>query len=113
MAEEWYYASGGQQHGPVSIVGLRELAQGGDLQPSDLVWTAGMSDWTPAGATRGLFPKPVQVAPAEVSEVVSPAPKSGLEPAAVDRLRGRNFDRSTRTAAPFNTGAKVGVAVVV
>jgi hypothetical protein len=113
MAEEWYYANGGQQHGPVSIVALRELAHGGALQASDLVWTAGMSDWTTAGVTRGLFPKAVQVAPPEPPQVPSPEAKPALERTVADRYRERSFDRSATVAKPFNTSAKVAVAVVV
>jgi len=56
MADEWFYTNDGQQMGPVSIAGLRELAARGGLQPSDLVWTEGMSTWAPAGDSRGLFP---------------------------------------------------------
>ena len=45
MAEQWYYAKGGQQHGPINAEGLKQLAATGRLQPSDLVWREGMPAW--------------------------------------------------------------------
>ena len=45
MAEQWYYAKGGQQLGPVNAEGLKQLAAAGQLQPSDLVWREGMAAW--------------------------------------------------------------------
>jgi GYF domain 2 len=56
VADQWYYTCDGQQWGPVSTVSLREMAAHGILQPTDLVWTAGMSQWAPASVTRGVFP---------------------------------------------------------
>jgi hypothetical protein len=56
---EWYYARGGQQNGPVSFETLVELARRGELDPlKDLVWTARMKDWTPAGQVREIFASP-------------------------------------------------------
>lgn len=52
----WYYASGGQQQGPVKTVELQRLAAAGQLLPSDLVWTDSMANWAPASAVNGLFP---------------------------------------------------------
>lgn len=53
---EWYYARGGQQSGPVTWEQLGEIARTGGLDPAkDLVWTASLKDWTPAGQVAGLF----------------------------------------------------------
>ncbi len=53
---EWFYARGGQQHGPVTFEQLVELARNGGLDATgDSVWTASMQDWTPAGQVPGLF----------------------------------------------------------
>jgi hypothetical protein len=53
----WYYASGGQQQGPVSDEQLQRMAQDGSLRREDLVWREGMADWQPAGDVAGLaFP---------------------------------------------------------
>ena len=45
MTDQWYYAKGGQQHGPINVEGLKQLAATGQLQPSDLVWREGMAAW--------------------------------------------------------------------
>ena len=57
MATEWYYSSNNQQKGPVTAKVLKELADAGLLEPSDLVWKEGMSEWQPASQVRGLFPQ--------------------------------------------------------
>lgn len=41
--------------GPVSVIELKQLAGAGEIQPHDLVWSEGMTDWTPASNVRGLF----------------------------------------------------------
>jgi hypothetical protein len=67
---EWFYARGGQQSGPVTWEQLAELARSGALDPvKDLVWTSTMKDWVPAGEVKGLF-----TAPAPESPAVSLAP---------------------------------------
>ena len=55
MSQEWYYAKGERRHGPISSKQLRGLAESGELQPNDLVWTEGMTDWRPAHAVKGLM----------------------------------------------------------
>ena len=55
MATDWYYSRGGQQHGPVSVSELKQLAASGKLLPSDLVWKDGMDEWAPASKVKGLF----------------------------------------------------------
>ncbi len=53
---EWYYARSGKQNGPISREALVELARNGGLDPlNDLVWTASMKDWQPAGQVPGIF----------------------------------------------------------
>lgn len=47
--EQWYYAKGGQQQGPVSLEELRRLIGEGAINPAtDLVWNPSMTDWCPA-----------------------------------------------------------------
>ena len=54
---EWYYAKGGQQQGPVSREQLLELIRDGGLDAEkDLVWNSSMSDWKPASQVTGLVP---------------------------------------------------------
>jgi len=73
MSQEWYYAKGEQKHGPVTSAQLRDLADSGELNPTDHVWSEGMSNWRPAGAVKGLFVSPQSGPPplpskSEVSE---------------------------------------------
>ena len=51
----WYYARNDQQFGPVSAAELKQLADGGNLAPDDLLWREGMDAWTTAINLRGLF----------------------------------------------------------
>ena len=66
---EWFYGKDNKQHGPVSAVQLKELAEKGALRPTDLVWREGMSDWMPASRVKGLFEPaveaPIVTAPSE------------------------------------------------
>lgn len=55
---QWYYAKNNQQQGPVSEEQLKQLVASGELQPSDLVWTEGMSQWAEARGMEWLFPAP-------------------------------------------------------
>ena len=118
MAEEWFYTNDGQQMGPVSIASLRELANKGGLQPSDLVWTEGMSTWMPANATRGLFPspRPGAVAAPHVPEVKPSAPPRVVDDRPMIRLHERRFDRRPMPVG-MSTGTKIliglGIAGVV
>jgi GYF domain 2 len=78
---DWYYAQGGQQVGPVSFEKIAELARNGGLDPvKDLVWNSTMKDWLPAGQVEGLFGQanPVTSAVVPVSDPSNPyaAPNS-------------------------------------
>ncbi len=51
---EWYYASNGQQQGPVSQEQLIELFKKGEVKTSDLVWNESMTDWVAFGNVPAL-----------------------------------------------------------
>jgi hypothetical protein len=70
---EWYYARGQQQSGPVSSVELKRLALAGELQPEDLVWREGLTEWAPARSVRGLFEEPAPPAVLPPEPVLQPA----------------------------------------
>ncbi len=55
---EWYFAKGGQQSGPVTFEQLVELAGKGELGPNDLLWNSTMKDWAPANQVPGIFDAP-------------------------------------------------------
>jgi hypothetical protein len=56
-AVRWFIAREGQKVGPFSPSELRQLAVHGLLQPSEMVWTEGMSKWVEAGSIPALFPR--------------------------------------------------------
>ena len=76
---EWYYASGAKQAGPVTLETLIDLAKSGGLDPvRDLVWTATMKDWLPAGQVPGIF-RPITTPSAPVVDPGNPyAPPVGF-----------------------------------
>jgi hypothetical protein len=54
---EWHYTINGQPAAvPVNPTQLKQLAESGQLKPTDLVWQDGMLEWAPAGSIKGLFP---------------------------------------------------------
>ena len=55
MSQQWYYTHAGQRLGPVSSKELRLMADNLKLDPSDLVWKEGFSEWIPAHRIKGLF----------------------------------------------------------
>lgn len=64
MSDHWYYARGGQQFGPYTPVQLRQLADAGQLLPSDQLWSEGMGVWIEASKASLLFaPQPGAPAP--------------------------------------------------
>jgi hypothetical protein len=48
----WYYATGGQQFGPITDAELEQLVRGGTITAETLVWREGMTDWQPYARTR-------------------------------------------------------------
>lgn len=72
---EWYFSRNNQQEGPVTLEALAEMARSGALQPAHLVWSAGMTEWQPAGRVPGIFPaappaaaQPAYAAPAAYTQ---------------------------------------------
>ncbi len=46
---QWYCSVNGQRFGPVSEDVMEGWVAQGRVKPTDLVWSEGMPDWTPAG----------------------------------------------------------------
>src|SRR5438309_9100797 len=65
---QWFYARGDQQVGPILGQELRQLAVSGELLPDDLVWRDGMQQWAPAAKIKGLFAGSGDTAMAEALE---------------------------------------------
>jgi len=58
MATQWFYARDTTQHGPVDEAFLFQLAERGELGPSDLLWRPGLDSWIRADILPGLFAPP-------------------------------------------------------
>lgn len=56
MIDQWYYASGGQQVGPVPAEVVRQMVAAGQLYGTDMVWRDGMVAWVPLSAVPELLP---------------------------------------------------------
>jgi uncharacterized protein (TIGR00266 family) len=54
MAQQWYLAIGGQKVGPLSEDDAVRRIRGGEIDAGTLVFTSGMSNWTPLGAVPAL-----------------------------------------------------------
>ncbi len=85
-AEDWYFARNGQQHGPVKLDQLRQLAAAGQLGPKDLVWTAKLGNWAEAGTIKGLCPE-LPVAPLLPPPVSTTAKVHFIVPPSGDAIR--------------------------
>ena len=48
----WYYATGGQQVGPITDAELEQLVRAGTITADTLVWREGMTDWQPYARTQ-------------------------------------------------------------
>jgi hypothetical protein len=71
MSEEWYYASGGAQQGPVTIDDLKARHAAGQIQADALIWKEGMDNWKPWNQVAELASAPEIVTE---GAPVSPAP---------------------------------------
>lgn len=73
---DWYYSEQGQQKGPVSESELQSLVSNGTVQPSDLIWREGMTDWLPVGQVPEISGSAPAAAPpaAPVSPAAPAAP---------------------------------------
>jgi hypothetical protein len=82
-SNEWYLAREGQQFGPITEAELAEFIKRGHLQPNDLLWREGFSEWRPAMV---VFPAAGQGTPRPTpADITHAAP----EPAAPARNAGR------------------------
>ena len=96
-SDQWYYTQdGGQRKGPVLFSTLQQLAQAGQLRPTDMVWTGVMSGWTPASAVIGLFLPPGNV----VDDDAVPLGGEGREL--------KDDDTAIRKAVPPRTDGQAG-----
>jgi hypothetical protein len=57
VADQWYIAREGQKVGPFTLSQIMQLAELGLLQPSEMLWTDGLSRWVEASSFPALFPR--------------------------------------------------------
>lgn len=105
--DQWFYAKGNRQFGPVGTAELRQLLEQGELAPTELVWQKGMKSWTPASAVPALCEglsisvpptEPPRTAPPVAAPAAVPGPvKAEEEP----RPAGRSVQTFERSAAAF------------
>jgi formylglycine-generating enzyme required for sulfatase activity len=55
MSNQWYVARSNKKQGPFTDAKLKELAEQGQLQPTDMILQQGMIKWIPAGSVKELF----------------------------------------------------------
>jgi hypothetical protein len=66
----WYFLRGEDKIGPLALSQMTAAMKVGDLNPSDLVWTAGMDSWETAGsiAWLSISPTPLPLPPNDPSK---------------------------------------------
>src|SRR5688572_9570304 len=76
MDDQWYFAVGGKNRGPVSQNTLRKLLAEGRLSNDDLVWHQGMDAWAPAESVLSSLGKRKRGAKPDLEEVILPRRES-------------------------------------
>jgi hypothetical protein len=116
MGIEWFYVRDGQQRGPVPISQLKQLATGGQLRPTDLVWRDGMPEKVPAQSVKGLFascvPAAVAQAPRAPSTSARPAAPTPRQPLAAAPAAAPQITPGSSSRHLLVTATCVGIAVV-
>ena len=77
---QWYLARDGQQYGPLTDPELAKFVELGHLQPTDLLWREGFSDWQPALA---VFPPQPAAAASRAAGELAQARPGGSTPALI------------------------------
>lgn len=72
QAVTYHVAQNGQQSGPFTVEQIHQGIAAGQMQATDLVWTAGMAQWAPANTVPGLIPAAPPPLPQQ-----PPAPPAG------------------------------------
>ncbi len=99
---DWYYAAGQQQQGPVSKEELQRLLSSGQLSPQSLVWNSTLPDWQPAEKIPGLVPAGGTLGGFAVSSPGLPSPSASQWSAP---QVGPAMDSSNPYASPYQTSS--------
>jgi hypothetical protein len=81
MPARWYFDCDGRQGGPVTVAELKQMADVGQLRPTDKVRKEDMDHWVKARSVRGLFtpvvPPPMGLDDAPLATPAEPASDDG------------------------------------
>ncbi len=55
MSSQWYYTKNGEKCGPITDLQLKQLAESGEIKPTDMLWKEGMAEWKSANLFKALF----------------------------------------------------------
>jgi uncharacterized RDD family membrane protein YckC len=69
---QWYYAFQQQRQGPISDAEFHRLVNEGVIQPSTLVWRAGMANWQPYETIAPTLIPPIPTLPEAAGSVPAP-----------------------------------------
>jgi hypothetical protein len=110
MADAWFVGKGSERSGPFSADVLRDMAAGGRLTPTDLVWQEGVAAWAPATSVPRLFATFQPIAAPSLSDNPYAAPALGNDvsaPASGDAtalgLASRPYSFSAAFSLAVNT----------
>jgi len=96
-SDKWYWSKrdSDERNGPVSGEKLKELAEEGELEPDDLVWTKGMNDWKEAGSIEDL--EDLFVSPPPLPEESSQESVEEDAPPSLPQSEKNKESRATKT----------------
>ena len=78
--DQWFYSQQGAQRGPVPLATLRQMLAHGQVLWSEMVWTAGMTAWSPATGVPAL--RTVAAQPSSPGSRPPPLPPQAIRDAA-------------------------------
>jgi len=103
MTAEWHYGEEEPSNGPVSLEELKQLVASGQVQPTHMVWKAGMPEWRAAGDVEELFPKQATVSEVHPKALPTPERTSGPQRSAGGFLRVMAEVGVARRAIPVSS----------
>jgi hypothetical protein len=81
MRDGWYYKHGGLTLGPVTLPGLQNLADKGELSPTDLIWPVGKDPRSAIEAQRAVtFPSGESSDPPSSAKPATPPKRVAQKP---------------------------------
>jgi hypothetical protein len=97
-AEQWFYSQNGQQRGPVELEQLRAMLAAGQVMWSEMVWSAGMTNWSPASTVAAL--RPTSMAPGDRPPPLPPQAMNYAGPPPPGQFRDVGEDPKMRMLIP-------------